>query len=112
MSEFYYEKESGKMGSEDYYTGYYWGNHPYESDELARRINDEDLKSSILEHLRKNNMMSSDIVIHVKDGVVILIGHAKTYAQRHLIAYEVWNTYGVVKVLNDLQVTDPEAAGP
>jgi hypothetical protein len=48
MSEFDHEKESGKSRSEDYYAGYYWDNHPYESNELAGRINDEDLKSSIL----------------------------------------------------------------
>lgn len=37
MSEFYHENEYGKKKSEDYYTGYYWGNHPYESNELPGR---------------------------------------------------------------------------
>jgi osmotically-inducible protein OsmY len=58
--------------------------------------------------------MNSDIVIHVKDGVVFLIGHIKSFAEkRSLIGQEIWNTYGVVKILNDLQqVTEPETAGP
>jgi osmotically-inducible protein OsmY len=57
-------------------------------------------------------MMSSDIMLHVKDGMVILIGHVVTYEQGRSIGQEVWNIPGVVKVLNDLQVTEPETAGP
>jgi osmotically-inducible protein OsmY len=112
MSEFYHDNELERERSEDYYAGYYWGNNPYDSNELAGRINDQELKSSILKQLEKNGMMSSDIMLHVKDGIVILIGHINTYEQRRSIGQEVWNISGVVKVLNDLQVTDPETAGP
>jgi osmotically-inducible protein OsmY len=112
MSEFYHDNELERERSEDYYAGYYWDNNPYDSNELAGRINDEELKSSILKQLEKNGMMSSDIMLHVKDGIVILIGHINTYEQRRSIGQEVWNISGVVKVLNDLQVTDPETAGP
>jgi osmotically-inducible protein OsmY len=112
MSEFYHENEPGTKRSEDYYAGYYWGNHPYESNELPGSVNDEDLKSSIVEYLRKNSMMRSDMMLHVKDGMVILMGHVNTYEQRRSIGQLVWNISGVVKVLNDLQVTDPETAGP
>ena len=51
-------------------------------------------------------------MLHVKDGMVILIGHVNTYEQRRSVGQEVWNIPGVVKVLNDLQVIDPETAGP
>jgi osmotically-inducible protein OsmY len=57
-------------------------------------------------------MMRSDMMLHVKDGMVILMGHVNTYEQRRSIGQLVWNISGVVKVLNDLQVTDPETAGP
>lgn len=56
-------------------------------------------------------MMSSDITLDVKYGMVILTGHVNTYEQRRSIG-QVWNISGVVKVLNDLQVTNPETAGP
>ena len=46
MSEFFHENEYGKKRSEDYYAGYYGGNHPYESNELPGRINDMELKNS------------------------------------------------------------------
>jgi hypothetical protein len=49
MSDFYHhKKESVKKISSDYYAGYYWGNHPYESNELAGHVDDEDLKSLIV----------------------------------------------------------------
>ena len=112
MSEFYNENEYEKKRTEDYYAGYYWGNHPYESNELPGRVNDTELKNSLLTHLRKNGMMSSDITLDVKYGMVILTGHVNTYEHRRSIAQEVWNISGVVKVLNDLQVTNPETAGP
>jgi hypothetical protein len=53
MSEFYHDNELERERSEDYYAGYYWGNNPYDSNELAGRINDEELKSSILNTWRK-----------------------------------------------------------
>ena len=81
MSESYHENELERKRSEDYYAGYYWGNNPYDSNELAGRINDGELKTSILKHLEKKGMMSSDIMLHVKDGIVILIGHINTYEQ-------------------------------
>jgi osmotically-inducible protein OsmY len=112
MSEVYHDNELERKRSEDYYAGYYWGNNPYDSNELVGRINNEELKSNILKHLEKNGMMSSDIMRNVNDRMVILIGHVNTYEQRRSIGQEVWNISGVVKVLNDLQVTDPETAGP
>jgi hypothetical protein len=51
------------------------------------------------------------ITISVNNEIVILTGHVRTYEKRRLIGEEVWNTPGVARVLNELQVTDPETAG-
>jgi osmotically-inducible protein OsmY len=60
-----------------------------------------------------NNMISSDsIMTSIDNGGVILTGRVKTYRERRLIGQEVWNTCGVVKVLNDIQIIEPETAGP
>jgi osmotically-inducible protein OsmY len=108
------EQEPRKDMAEDYYAGYYWGNEPYESYDLPGRKTDKELKSSILERLRSSRefISLSSIVVSVEDGIVILTGHVKTYKERRLLGQEVWRTCGVVKVLNELQVTEPETAGP
>jgi len=99
---------------EDYYAGYYWSNDPYESYDLPGRKNDIEIKSGILERLRLNcgGIKLDSIVISVDNGIVILTGHVKTYRDRRLVGQEVWRTCGVAKVLNELQVTEPETAGP
>ena len=98
------EQEPRREIAEDYYAGYYWGNEPYESYDLPGRKTDNELKSSVLERLR----LTCDYAI----SLVILTGHVKTYKERRLVGQEVWRTCGVVKVLNELQVTEPETAGP
>ena len=107
-------QEPRKGRAEDYYAGYYWGNEPYESYDLPGRKADSELKSGILERLRLSceSISLSSIVVSVEDGIVILTGHVKTYKERRLVGQEVWRTCGVVKVLNELQVTEPETAGP
>jgi osmotically-inducible protein OsmY len=107
------EQEPRKEIAQDYYAGYYWGNDPYESYDLPGRISDSELKRSILERLHKNCGLPLDsIAISVDNGTVVLTGRVKTYKERRLVAQEVWLTYGVVKVLNELQVSEPETAGP
>jgi osmotically-inducible protein OsmY len=108
------EQEPKKEAAEDYYAGYYWGNEPYESYDLPGRKADSELKTSILERLRssRTDIALDSIAISVEDGIVILTGHVKTYKERRLVGQEVWRTCGVVKVLNELQVTLPETAGP
>ena len=105
--------EPRKDIAEDYYAGYYWGNDPYQSYDLPGRKNDSELKSTILERLRATyDPVPNSITISVKDGIVVLTGHVKTYKERRLVSQEVWRTCGVVKVLNELQVSEPETAGP
>jgi osmotically-inducible protein OsmY len=113
MSEINEAERRNKM-SQDYYAGYYWGSNPFDSCELPGRNSDNDLKIAIVERLKaRNSIISTDYVeISVNNGTVILAGRVKTYRERRLIGQEVWNTHGVIKVLNDLQVTEPETAGP
>jgi osmotically-inducible protein OsmY len=105
--------EPRKEESKDYYAGYYWGNDPYDSSEISGRKSDEELKHSIRENIGKNNKINSDsIEVSVNNATAILNGSVKTYEERRLAGQEAWNTAGVVKVLNDLQVSEPETAGP
>jgi osmotically-inducible protein OsmY len=105
--------EPRKEPSEDSYSGYYWGNEPYDSSEIAGRKSDNELKNKINENLRKNNKLdSSRIDVYVNNSAVTLKGLVKTYKERGLAGQEAWNISGVSEVLNDLQVTEPETLGP
>jgi BON domain len=106
-------EEPRKEPSEDYYSGYYWGNNPYDSSTVAGRKSDEELKNSIIENIKKNNdINSSKIEVSVNNSTVILKGVVETYEERRLTGQAAWNVPGVSKVLNDLQVVKPETAGP
>jgi hypothetical protein len=105
--------EPRKQPPEDSYSGYYWGNEPYDSSNIPGRKTDEELKNNIDQNLRNNNNISSNqIEVYVNNSAVTLKGSVKTYEERRLAGQEAWNTSGVVKVLNDLQVLEPETAGP
>ena len=107
------EEEPRKEPAEDYYSGYYWGNNPYDSSQVPGRKSDDEIKSDIKENLRKNNKInSSQIEVQVNNFSVILKGFVKTYEERRLAGQEAWNASGVAKVFNDLQVIEPETAGP
>jgi len=105
--------EPRKQPPEDSYSGYYWGNEPYDSSNISGRKTDEELKNNVDLNLRNNNNISSNqIEVYVNNAAVTLKGSVKTYEERRLAGQEAWNTSGVVKVLNDLQVLEPETAGP
>ena len=106
--------EPRKQPSEDYYSGYYWGNEPYDSSDIVdRRKTDDELKNKVNENLRKNNKIDpSRIEVYVNNSAVTLKGLVKTYQERGLAGQEAWNVSGVSEVLNDLQVTEPETVGP
>ena len=111
------EKRNGleprKEPPEDSYSGYYWGNEPYDSSLIAGRKGDDELKNKINENLRKNNKIDpSRIEVYVNNSAVTLKGLVKTYQERGLAGQEAWNVSGVSEVLNDLQVTEPETVGP
>ena len=111
------EKRNGvgprKEPPEDSYSGYYWGNEPYDSSRIDGRKGDDELKNKINENLRKNNKIDpSRIEVYVNNSAVTLKGLVKTYQERGLAGQEAWNVSGVSEVLNDLQVTEPETVGP
>jgi osmotically-inducible protein OsmY len=105
--------EFTKKPREDSYSGYYWGNEPYDSSKIPGRKSDEELKNDIDQNLHNNNNInSSRIEVYVDNSAVTLKGSVKTYEERRLAGQEAWNTAGVLKVLNELQVLEPETAGP
>jgi hypothetical protein len=105
---------SRKQPTEDYYSGYYWGNEPYDSSEIIdRRKSDDELKNKVQENLRKTDKLDpSRIEVLVNNSAITLKGSVKTYEERGLAGQAAWNISGVSEVLNDLQVTDPETVGP
>jgi BON domain len=106
-------QELRKNSAADYYAGYYWGNHPYSSEGLPGHTDDEELMNIVLKNLRKNKAINSSYIqVSVFEGAVTLFGSVKTYRERRLAGEEAWRTIGVVKVLNELEVTDPGTAGP
>jgi osmotically-inducible protein OsmY len=108
------EEEPRKEPGKDYYAGYYFGGNPYTSDEdLPGRKNDEELRDDVLRRLKR--YYGSDLLevdVHVVDSSVMLTGSVKTYKLKEEIGKRAWETKGVVKVLNELQVTDASTAGP
>jgi hypothetical protein len=106
--------EPTKRPSEDYYSGYYWCNEPYDSSDIVdRRKTDDELKNKVNGNLRKNERIDlSHIEVYVKNSAVTLKGSVKTYEERGLAGQAAWNVSGVSEVFNDLQVTEPETVGP
>jgi osmotically-inducible protein OsmY len=50
-----------------------------------------------------------DVDVHVVDSSVTLTGSVKTYKLKEDVGKKAWDTKGVVKVLNELEVTDSTA---
>lgn len=109
------EEEPRKEPAKDYYAGYYFGSHPYTSDsELPGRKSDEQLREEIDSNIKKNLKIhkESNINVSVFDATATLSGTVRTYEDRALVGQTAWNTPGVVKVLNELEVLEPDTAGP
>jgi len=108
------EEEPRKEPAKDYYAGYVFGSHPYTNDELPGRKSDEQLKEDIISNIKKKlgSHPESNIRASVFDATVTLSGTVKTYEDRALAGQTAWNTPGVVKVLNELDVSEPDTAGP
>ncbi|MGI0043797.1 MAG: BON domain-containing protein [Nitrososphaeraceae archaeon] len=99
---------------DNYYAGYYFSNTPYSSeDSLPGRKTDEELRSLVAEKLKSiSHIDTSKVVINVVDQVVSITGSVQTYENKRRIGEEIWKIEGVVKVLNELHVTEPPTAGP
>jgi hypothetical protein len=114
MADYGEAQEPRRDIAQDYYAGYYWPNDPYELYDLPGRTSDSELKRSIFERIQTSggDLQLDSIVISAHNGIVVLTGHVKTYNEQRLVEQEVWRTRGVVKVFNELQVNEPETAGP
>ena len=87
---------------------------PYTSkEEPPGRKTDEELRTLVSSKLKKISQIdTSKVVINVVDQIVSITGSVQTYEQRRRIGEEIWKIEGVVKVLNELHVTEPSTAGP
>jgi len=104
------EKRTEEEASKNYYSGYYWGNEPFSSAELPGRKSDEDLRNDVIANL--SGLGLSQVNVSVRNSVATLTGTVKTYNQRRNAGAEAWRTHGISEVLNELNVTEPETAGP
>lgn len=93
---------------DNYYAGYF-----FSSSSLPGRKTDEELRSLVEEKLKSISYIeTSKVVINVVDQVVSITGSVQSYEHKRRIAEEIWKIEGVVKVLNELHVTEPSTAGP
>ena len=94
---------------------YYWaGSIPVSSkEELPGRKTDEELRTLVASKLKSiSQIETSKVVVNVVDQIVSIAGSVQTYEQKRRIGEEIWKIEGVVKVLNELHVTEPSTAGP
>ena len=94
---------------------YYWvSSFPFSSKEdLPGRKTDEELRRLVLSKLKSIPQVdTSRVAINIVDQIVSITGSVQTYEQKRRIGEEIWKIEGVVKVLNELRVTEPSTAGP
>jgi osmotically-inducible protein OsmY len=108
------EEEPRKEQAKDYYAGYYFGSDSYTStDSLPGRKSDTELEKDVLHRIRNNQRSDiSGVKIRVVDSAVILTGQVKSSILKEEIGKKAWETKGITKILNELEVTDPQIAGP
>ena len=108
------EEEPRKEPAKDYYAGYYFGSDSYtSSDTLPGRKGDAELEKDVLHRIRNDQGFdSSGVKVRVVDSAVILTGQVKTNSIKEEIGKKAWETKGITKILNELEVTDPQIAGP
>jgi len=82
-------------------------------DEIPGRKTDNELRELVASKLNSISQVdTSNVTANVVDQMVSITGSVQTYEQRRRIGEEIWNIEGVVKVLNELHVTEPSTAGP
>ena len=72
----------------------------------------KELRDDVIQRLKRYH--GSDLLevdVHVVDSSVTLIGRVKTYKLKEEIGKKAWETKGVIKVLNEVEVTDAPTAG-
>ena len=108
------EEEPRKDPAKDYYAGYHFGSNSYTSaEDLPGRKNDEELRDDVIQRLKGYYGSDlSEVGVDVVDSSVTLTGRVKTYRFKEEIGRKVWETKGVIKVLNEVEVADAPTAGP
>jgi osmotically-inducible protein OsmY len=82
-------------------------------DEIPGRKTDKELRELVASKLKGISQVdTSNVTANVVDQIVSLTGSVPTYEQKRRVGEEIWNIDGVVRVLNELHVTEPTTAGP
>ncbi|MDP3372462.1 MAG: BON domain-containing protein [Candidatus Paracaedibacteraceae bacterium] len=68
-------------------------------------MNDETIRTHILDKLEfEPGLMANDIIVFVKDAIVVLSGRVRSYAEKHLAEETVKNVRGVKAVAEEIIV--------
>ncbi len=94
---------------------YYYGRYLHEVDEGSDVITDGDIKSTVVDQLRRNEFTKDeDLKVEVKRNVVILTGEVSSALAKRAAGDDAWDTRGVVDVSNQCVVrtrlTEPARA--
>jgi osmotically-inducible protein OsmY len=74
---------------------------------MPSRIDDAELRGSVLQMLMLDSLVPSTIDAHVKDGVIKLTGTAEWQYQRDAAEDDVINVYGVVDIIDEITIIGP-----
>jgi osmotically-inducible protein OsmY len=104
------EKSQQRITTQDTY----FGRDSYtSSDSLPGHKSDIKLEKEVLHRISHNQGSDiSGVKVRVVDSAVILTGEVKTYALKEEIGKKAWETKGIIKIVNEIEVTDPQNAGP
>ncbi len=83
--------------------------YDYGGSPAAVWMNDHDVRRAVLQALSEDRWLdSSSIVVHVRDGVVLLDGEVNDYLEARYAWDDTWECHGVRGVLNRLEVRPSE----
>lgn len=104
--------DSNSADGEEHF--YYVDSVPvHTKDEIPGRKTDKELRELVVSKLKAiTQVNTSNVTASVVDQIVSLTGSVPTYEQKRRIGEEIWKIEGVVRVLNELHVTEPATAGP
>jgi osmotically-inducible protein OsmY len=74
---------------------------------MANRIDDAELRGSVLQMLMLDSLVPSTIDAHVKNGAVKLTGTAEWQYQRDAAEDDVMNVFGVVDIVDEIALIGP-----
>lgn len=74
---------------------------------MANRIDDAELRGSVLQMLMLDSLVPSTIDAHVKNGAVKLTGTAEWQYQRDAAEEDVMNVFGVIDIVDEINLIGP-----